>query len=201
MPATPDLDRHPKDGLPVLQLPDQQAWEEWLEANHDSAAGAWLKTAKKSASQRTVTHPEALESAICFGWIDGQRVPYDECFFLQRFTPRKVRSKWSQINRDKAQKLIAEQRMRAAGLAQVEAAKRDGRWENAYAPQSAATVPDDFQQALDRDPQAKAFFETLRGQNRYAFLYRLQNVKRPETRQKRIDTYVEMLNERRTFYP
>jgi uncharacterized protein YdeI (YjbR/CyaY-like superfamily) len=201
MPGAPDPDRHPKDDLPVLQLPDQRAWERWLEANHDSVAGAWLKTAKKSAPQRTVTHPEALESAICFGWIDGQRVPHDESFFLQRFTPRKARSRWSQINRAKAEQLIAERRMRPTGLAQVEAAKADGRWESAYQPQSSATVPDDFQEALDRNPTAKAFFETLRGQNRYAFLYRIQDAKRPETRRKRIDTFVAMLSEGRTFYP
>ncbi len=201
MPATPDPERHPKDDLPILQLPDQQTWEEWLETNHGSSAGVWLKTAKKSASQRTVTHPEALESAICFGWIDGQRVPHDESFFLQRFTPRKARSRWSQINRDKAEQLTAQRRMRPAGLAQIEAAKLDGRWQAAYAPQSRAAVPEDFQQALDRNPEAKAFFETLRGQNRYAFLYRIQDAKRPETRQKRIATFVAMLSERRTFYP
>jgi uncharacterized protein YdeI (YjbR/CyaY-like superfamily) len=201
MAATPEPERHPKDNLPILQLPDQRAWEQWLDANHGTSTGAWLKTAKKSASERTVTHPEALESAICFGWIDGQRVPYDESFFLQRFTPRKTRSNWSQINRDKAEQLIAHERMRPAGLAQVEAAKRDGRWDTAYEPQSRATVPEDFQQALDRNPEAKAFFETLRGQNRYAFLYRLQNAKRPETRQKRIAIFVEMLSGRRTFYP
>ncbi len=201
MPATPDPERHAKDDLPILQLPDQQAWEEWLETNHGSSAGVWLKTAKKRAAQRTVSHPEALESAICFGWIDGQRVPHDESFFLQRFTPRKARSRWSQINRDKAEKLSAQRRMRPAGLAQIEAAKLDGRWQAAYPPQSRAAVPEDFQQALDRNPEAKAFFETLRGQNRYAFLYRIQDAKRPETRQKRIATFVAMLGERRTFYP
>ncbi len=201
MSAAPTPERHPKDDLPILQVPDQQAWERWLDANHACTAGAWLKTAKRSAAQRTVTHPEALESAICFGWIDGQRVPHDESFFLQRFTPRKARSRWSQINRDKAEQLIAQRRMRPAGLAQVEAAKRDGRWESAYPPQSRATAPEDFQRALDRNPDAKAFFETLRGQNRYAFLYRIQDAKRPETRRKRIETFIAMLNQGRTFYP
>jgi uncharacterized protein YdeI (YjbR/CyaY-like superfamily) len=201
MPATAEPGRHPKDGLPILKLAGQKAWEIWLEKQHDAEAGAWLMTAKKSASERTVTHPEALESAICFGWIDGQRVPHDESYFLQRFTPRKGRSKWSQINRDKAEQLIAAGRMRPAGLAQVEAAKLDGRWAAAYEPQSRATIPPDFQQALDDNPNAKAFFATLRGQNRYAFLYRLQDAKRPETRRKRIDSFVDMLNERRTFYP
>lgn len=193
--------RHPKDDLPILQLADQEAWERWLETNHAVATGAWLKTAKKSANERTVTHPEALESAMCFGWIDGQRVSHDESFFLQRFTPRKPRSRWSQINRDTATGLIANNRMRPAGLAQVEAAKRDGRWAAAYAPQSRAPVPADFQEALEANPKAKAFFATLRGQNRYAFLYRIQEAKRLETRRKRIETFVAMLSEGKTFYP
>ena len=118
-----------------------------------------------------------------------------------RFTPRRPRSRWSQINRDKAERLIAQKRMRPAGLAQVNAAKNDGRWEAAYEPQSRATVPDDFQQALDQNPKAKEFFQTLKGQNRYAFLYRIQDAKRPETRARRIATFIEMLNEGRTFYP
>jgi uncharacterized protein YdeI (YjbR/CyaY-like superfamily) len=201
MPTTPQPHRHPKDDLPILQLADQRAWERWLEANHDSVAGVWLRTAKKSASQRTVTHPEALESALCFGWIDGQRIPHDESFFLQRFTPRKARSRWSQLNRDKAERLIAQRRMRPAGLSQVESAKADGRWQSAYEPQSRATVPEDFRQALERNPQAKAFFKTLRGQNRYAFLYRIQDARRPETRRKRIETFVTMLEAGRTLYP
>jgi uncharacterized protein YdeI (YjbR/CyaY-like superfamily) len=189
-----------KDDLPIVEFADQAAWERWLHENHDSARGAWLKIAKKGAPARTLNHAEALEEAICFGWIDGQRIPHDETFFLQRFTPRKKRSKWSQINRDKAEQLIAEDRMRAAGLEQVQAAKADGRWDAAYEPQSRATIPDDFQEALDRNPTAKAFFATLRGQNRYAFLYRLQDAKRPETRQRRIAKFVAMLGDRRTFY-
>lgn len=193
--------RHPKDQLPILQFEDQAAWELWLEAHQSDAAGVWLKTAKKGSGHSTVTHPEALESAICFGWIDGQRAPLDDSFFLQRFTPRKARSKWSQVNRTKAQALIAEGRMRPAGQLQVDAAKADGRWDSAYEPQSRATVPEDFQHELDRNAAAKAFFETLRGQNRYAFLYRLQNVKRPETRRKRIEMYIAMLSEGRTFHP
>ncbi len=193
-------DRHPKDNLPIHRFPDPAAWERWLERHHESQPGVWLKTAKKSAAARTVTHAEALEIAICFGWIDGQRTPLDESFFLQRFTPRKSRSSWSQVNRAKAERLIEEGRMRPAGLAQVQAAKQDGRWDRAYEPQSRATVPPDFQRELDRNPEARAFFETLRGQNRYSFLYRIQSAKRPETRARRIAKFVEMLNERRTFY-
>jgi uncharacterized protein YdeI (YjbR/CyaY-like superfamily) len=193
-------DRHPKDDLLILQLPDSLAWERWLEANHATEPGVWLKTAKKSAPFTTVSHPEALETAICFGWIDGRRTPLDDCFFLQRFTPRTRRSKWSQVNRTKAENLIKEDRMRPAGLKQVEAAKQDGRWEAAYEPQSRATIPADFQAALDRNPEAKAFFATLRGQNRFAFLYRIQDAKRPETRQRRIAKFVAMLGDRQTFY-
>lgn len=197
----PESERHPKDELPILQLPDDAAWERWLEANHSESAGVWLKTARKKAPVTTVTHADALTTAICFGWIDGQRHPYDDTFFLQRFTPRRARSKWSQVNVDKAEQLIAERRMRPAGIAQIEAAKQDGRWDAAYAPQSRATVPEDFQRELDRNPQAKAFFETLKGVNRYAFLYRVQDAKRPETRAQRIEKFVAMLSEHRTFHP
>jgi uncharacterized protein YdeI (YjbR/CyaY-like superfamily) len=197
----PPSERHPKDDLPILQYPDDAAWELWLEANHDTSKGVWLKTAKRSARVTTVSHPEALTTAICFGWIDGQRHPYDETFFLQRFTPRTARSRWSQVNRTKAEQLIASKRMRPAGRAQVEAARQDGRWDRAYAPQSRAQVPEDFQRELDRNPTAKAFFETLKGTNRYSFLYRIQDAKRPETRKKRIEQFVAMLNEHRTFYP
>jgi uncharacterized protein YdeI (YjbR/CyaY-like superfamily) len=192
---------HPKDSLPILQFPDDAAWEQWLEANHAASTGVWLKTAKKRAAVTTVTHADALSTAICFGWIDGQRHPCDETFFLQRFTPRRAGSKWSQINVEKAEQLIAAGRMHPAGKAQIEAAKADGRWDSAYEPQSRATVPEDFQRELDRNPTAKAFFETLKGVNRYAFLYRIRDAKRPETRAKRIATFIEMLAERRTFYP
>jgi|SRR5437588_3715588 len=187
------------DELPIIQLSDQQAWERWLE-QHGSSPGVWLKIAKKGTAERTVSHAEALELALCFGWIDGQRLACDETFFLQRFTPRKPRSNWSQINRAKAEELIAQKRMRPPGLAQVQAAKQDGRWDTAYEPQSRATVPEDFQRELDRNPKAKAFFETLRGANRYAFLYRIGEAKRPETRAKRIANFIAMLGEERTFY-
>jgi uncharacterized protein YdeI (YjbR/CyaY-like superfamily) len=188
------------DPLSLIEFPDAEAWARWLEHNPESA-GVWLKIAKKQAPASTVSHPEALETALCFGWIDGQRAPLDEHYWRQRFTPRKRRSKWSQINREKAERLIAEGRMRPSGQAQVTAAKQDGRWEAAYEPQGSATVPEDFQRELDRNPDAKAFFETLRGVNRYAFLYRIQDAKRPETRAKRIAKFVAMLNNSETFYP
>jgi uncharacterized protein YdeI (YjbR/CyaY-like superfamily) len=189
-----------KDKLPVVQFTDAAVWERWLEQHAEDSDGVWLKIAKKATGLPTVTHAEALEAALCFGWIDGQRAGHDERFFLQRFTPRKARSKWSQINREKAQELIEQGRMRSPGMRQVQAAQADGRWEAAYEPQSRASVPDDLQRALDRNPQARAFFETLRGQNRYAVIYRVQDAKRPETRARRIATFVEMLGEGKTLY-
>ena len=186
--------------LPILEFPDRAAWDAWLAVHHDDSAGVWLKTAKKGAPTATVTHPEALEEAIRYGWIDGQRRGHDEHFFLQRFTPRGPRSKWSQVNRQKATELIEQGRMHPAGLAKVRAAQSDGRWEKAYAPQSAATVPPDFQQALDSHPEAKAFFETLTGARRYAFLYRLHHVSKPEARAKRIADYIALLNEGKTLH-
>jgi len=190
----------PRDDLPILQFADREAWARWLQDEHDGAPGVWLKIAKKASGITTVTHPEALEEALCRGWIDGQRAPHDETYFLQRFTPRGPRSKWSQINRDKATKLIEQGRMEPAGLAQVEAAKQDGRWEAAYPPQSSAAVPEDFQRALDENPAAKEFFATLRGTRRYSFIYRIADAKRPETRARRIREFVAMLAEGRTHH-
>jgi uncharacterized protein YdeI (YjbR/CyaY-like superfamily) len=189
-----------KTELPILEFPDSAAWDEWLAQNHDSSAGVWLKYAKKRAPRTTIKHPEALEQAIRYGWIDGQARPYDEHYWLVRFTPRRPRSKWSQVNRQKATELIEQGRMHPAGLAQVQAAKDDGRWDAAYPAQSRATVPPDLQEALDRHPEAKAFFETLTGVRRYAFLYRLHNVKKPETRAKRIANYIEVLGQGKTLH-
>jgi uncharacterized protein YdeI (YjbR/CyaY-like superfamily) len=188
------------DDNPIIERRSQADWEAWLEENHGASDGVWLKIAKKSTGIPTVTHREALEEALCFGWIDGQRRPLDDEYFLQRFTPRRTRSRWSQVNRDSAERLIAAGRMRPAGLAAITAAKTDGRWEAAYEPQSRATVPDDLQRALDANPAAKEFFETLKGQNRYAILYRVNDAKRPETRAKRIADYVAMCAERRTLH-
>ena len=188
-----------KPELPIVELADRSAWRRWLEDNHASTAAIWLKFAKKGCATPTVSYAEAIEEALCYGWIDGQVRAHDAHFYLQRFTPRRPRSKWSQINREKAERLLAEGRVRAAGLAQIEAARADGRWEAAYPAQSAATVPPDLQQALDRHPKAKAFFETLTGATRYAFLYRLHNVTRPESRAKRIAGYIELLGEGKTL--
>ena len=186
-------------GLPILDLRDRKAWESWLQANHASASGVWLKLAKKGSPEPRVTYAEALEDAIRYGWIDGQRRAYDEQAYLQRFTVRRARSVWSQINRDKALRLIAEGRMTDAGLAQVTAAQQDGRWERAYEPQRSAMVPDDFKRELDRHAAAKQFFETLTGSRRYAFLYRLHNTQGFAARAKRIAMYIELLNARRTL--
>jgi uncharacterized protein YdeI (YjbR/CyaY-like superfamily) len=185
--------------LPIVEAADQGAWREWLDANHQSTTGVWLKFAKKGSPTRTVTYAEAIEEALCYGWIDGQARGFDEHFYLQRFTPRRPKSKWSQINREKATRLLAEGRIRPAGLTQIEAAKADGRWDAAYPPQSAAPLPADFQDALDRNPKAKQFFGTLTGTARYAFLYRLHNVTKPESRAKRIAGYIELLNEGKTL--
>jgi uncharacterized protein YdeI (YjbR/CyaY-like superfamily) len=189
-----------KQDLPIVEFPDRLAWERWLDTNHDSARGLWLKIAKKGAATSTVNYDEALEEAIRYGWIDGQKARFDDTYFLQRFTPRGPRSKWSQVNRKKALELIADNRMMPAGLARVEAARRDGRFDDAYEPQSRATIPEDFQRALNDNPDAGEFFATLKGANRYAFLYRLHHVKPPAARAKRITRYIEMLREGKTFH-
>ncbi len=188
-------------GLPVLSFASQREWEDWLDANHASSTGIWIKIAKKASGVPSVDHPRALESALISGWIDGQRDPLDETFFLQKFTPRRPKSRWSQINVAKVEALIRAGRMQPAGLAQVEAAKADGRWAAAYEPQSQSSVPDDLRQALDANPAAAALFARLNSQNRYAVLYRLRDAKRPETRARRLAAMVAMLNEGRTFYP
>jgi uncharacterized protein YdeI (YjbR/CyaY-like superfamily) len=188
-----------KPDLPVVELPDRGAWERWLDEHHGSAAGVWLKLAKKGAPTQTVTQGEALEEAICFGWIDGQVRGHDQHFYLQRFTPRRPRSKWSAVNRERGERLIAEGRMKPAGLREFSAAEADGRLADAYEPQSRATVPPDFQTALDSHPTALEFFLTLTGSDRYAFLYRLHHVKDPGRRAKRIAGYIERLGQHRTL--
>jgi len=191
--ASPKLLGVRDDGLPMLPFASAAAWEAWLEDNHAVSPGVWIKMAKKDAGIESVRYPEVLESALCFGWIDGRRDALDERWFLQRFTPRRPRSRWSRINRDKAERLIAEGRMRPAGLAEVEQARADGRWEAAYQGQRSIAVPEDLQRELDARPDAKAFFAGLTSQNRYAILYRLQDAKRPETRARRLAQFVAML--------
>lgn len=187
--------------LPTLFFASPAAHEAWLEDNHGESDGIWLKIAKKGSGVDSVSHPEALELALCFGWIDGQRKALDETCFLQKFTPRRRRSRWSKINREKAEALIAAGSMRPAGLAEVEAAKSDGRWEAAYEGQAGAGVPEDLQRELDASPAAAAFFAGLNGQNRYAILYRLQEAKRPETRARRLAKFVAMLEREEKLHP
>ena len=189
------------DRLPTIFLASAREWEEWLEANHATSPGVWLKIAKKDTGIESVRYPEVLESALCFGWIDGQREALDERYFLQRFTPRQPRSKWSKINREKAERLVPAGRMRPAGLAEVERAKADGRWEMAYESQSRIAVPDDLERELATRPQAKEFFFQLSSQNRYAILYRLQDAKKPETRARRLAKFVAMLEAGETIHP
>lgn len=186
--------------LPIIPFESQQAWENWLEENHATSAGLWLKIAKKDSGHQSVTHAEALDVALCFGWIDGQRNKLDDQYFLQKFTPRRRKSIWSQINCAKVETLIQQGKMREAGLKEVERAKADGRWDAAYAPQSKITIPDELQTALDANPAAKAFFETLNSQNRYAILHRVISAKKPETRQNRIEKFIAMLNAGEKIY-
>lgn len=189
------------DGLPALPFASTAEWEEWLEGRHAEADGVWIKMAKQGSGIESVRHAEAVEVALCFGWIDSRREGLDERYFLQRFTPRRPRSRWSRINRDKAEELIAEGRMRPGGLAEVERAKADGRWDAAYAGQRRAAVPEDLQRELDARPAAKAHFDGLSAQNRYAILYRLQDAKKPETRARRLAKFVAMLDRGESIYP
>lgn len=186
---------------PTLSFINQEAWEAWLETHGEAAAGVWLRIAKRSAEQSTVSYAEAVESALCYGWIDGQKQAEDEHHWLQRFTPRTAKSIWSKINTAKAEALISAGRMRPPGLRAVDLAKQDGRWEAAYTSASTSTVPDDLQQALDANPKAKQFFATLNGQNRYAILFRIQNVKKAETRAKKIAQFIDMLSKGETLHP
>jgi uncharacterized protein YdeI (YjbR/CyaY-like superfamily) len=181
------------DDLPILTFASAAEMEEWLEGNHAGSNGIWLKIAKKGSGIASVDYSEALELALCFGWIDSQKRGFDEWFFLQRFTPRRSRGKWSLINREKAKALIASGTMRPAGLAEVEAAKEDGRWEAAYPGQRTAKVPEDLQRELDRNEAARDFFAELDSANRYAILYRLEDAKKPETRELRLRKFVAML--------
>jgi uncharacterized protein YdeI (YjbR/CyaY-like superfamily) len=181
------------DGLPTITFATEADWEQWLERNHAESPGVWVKMAKKGAGIDSVSYPAVLESALCFGWIDGRREALDATYFLQRFTPRRSRSRWSRINREKAERLMTDGRMRPAGVVEVQRAKADGRWEAAYAGQKTSTVPADLQRELDARPQAKAFFSQLSSQNRYSILYRLQEAKRPETRARRLAKFVAML--------
>jgi uncharacterized protein YdeI (YjbR/CyaY-like superfamily) len=181
------------DDLPILSFASAVEMEDWLEGNHAGSDGIWLKIGKKGSGIASVTYAEALKLALCFGWIDSQKRGFDERYFLQRFTPRRPGGRWSRINREKAEALIASGAMRPAGLLEVEAARGDGRWEAAYAGQRTAKVPDDLQRELDRNEAARDVFAKLDSANRYAILYRLEDAKKPETRARRLRKFVAML--------
>jgi uncharacterized protein YdeI (YjbR/CyaY-like superfamily) len=189
------------DALPTLAFPDQMAWGKWLKENHLVSPGIWLLLARKDSGTASVTYAEALEVALCYGWIDGQKRTHSAEAWLQKFTPRGKKSIWSRINRQKALTLIESGRMQAAGWVEIERAKQDGRWEQAYDSQSSSKVPPDLQAALDKNSKAKAFFATLESRNRYAVLWRVQTAKKAETRAKRIALFVDMLARGEKIHP
>jgi len=187
--------------LLMLSFGRQKDWAVWLDKNHATSSGVWLKLAKKASGVQSITYDEALEVALCHGWIDGQKKSYDETSWLQKFTPRGPKSIWSKINTEKAQRLIESGKMKPAGLKAVESARQDGRWDAAYASPSKAVVPDDLQAELDRNAQARAFFATLDSRNRYAILHRIHTAKKAETRARRIEQFVSMLEKKEKIYP
>jgi uncharacterized protein YdeI (YjbR/CyaY-like superfamily) len=187
-------------GDPILLFHTPRHWTAWLEKNHRKSQGLWLRLAKKDSELQSVTYAEALETALCYGWIDGQKLGESDEAWLQRFLPRTKKSIWSKINREKATALIADGRMKPAGLAAVEAAKKDGRWDAAYDSPKGATIPPDFQAALDANPPAQRFFTDLDGANRYAVLFRIQTVKKAETRTRKIREFIEMLARRERIH-
>lgn len=189
-----------KDGKPILQLASPEEWEAWLEAEHASSDGVWLKFAKKGSGVTTVVYAEALDVALCFGWIDSQVMTLDERFYLQKFTPRRSRSKWSKINVEKIEALTKAGRMRPAGLEQVELAKADGRWNAAYSSPANMTEPPDLKKALKASPKAAEFWARLNKSNRYAVIYQLEDAKKPETRERRLAKFIGMLERGEKLY-
>jgi uncharacterized protein YdeI (YjbR/CyaY-like superfamily) len=189
------------EDLPVLSFATASAWSEWLATHHASSRGLWLKIAKKGSDSASVTYADALDGALAWGWIDGQKGTFNDVWWLQRFTPRTAKSPWSKINRAKAERLIAGGTMEAPGLADVERAKRDGRWGRAYDGARTSSVPADLVAAFARNARARAFFEKLDGKNRYAILYRLQTAKKPETRAERITRFVALCARHETIHP
>lgn len=180
--------------LPVILFKTKHDWHVWLDKNHSQHKGLWLKHAKKSSGKQSVSYDEAVEEALCFGWIDSQKQAYDNDYYLQKFTPRGPKSVWSKVNVAKVEVLTKACRMQPAGLAAVESAKQDGRWQAAYDSPSASEVPADFQEALDQNPKAKQFFETLNKANVYSFCWRVQTAKKAETRKARIDKFIDLLS-------
>ena len=186
--------------VPIRAFKDAAAWDAWLAKNQNTADGVWMRIAKKASGTKSITYPEAVGIALCHGWIDGLKRPESDTAWLQRFTPRRQRSFWSQINREKALALIESGHMKPAGLAEIERAQRDGRWDAAYASPKSATMSADFKNELDRHPKAKAFFKTLSKTNSYAILWRIQTAVKPETRERRIRDFIERLEKGETFH-
>lgn len=189
------------DELPIILFETQENLNAWFEEHHAELKGIWMKIAKKASGITSITYAEALDCALCYGWIDGQKAAFDEQHFLQKFTPRRAKSTWSKVNREKVDRLIAEGRMRSAGLHQIELAKADGRWDAAYDSQSNSTIPEDLQLELDKKPEARAFWETLNSVNRYAIIFRIQTARKPETRAARVQKFVSMLERHEKVYP
>jgi uncharacterized protein YdeI (YjbR/CyaY-like superfamily) len=195
-----ETDTEMRSGLPIRAFETAALFETWLSAEPRTSKGLWLKLARKGSGLAGLSRAQAIDAALCHGWIDGQLDRYDDACWLIRFTPRKRAGKWSKVNRERALELISEGRMKPAGLAEIDAAQADGRWAAAYASASAADVPADLQAALDASPEAAAFFATLTGANRYSILYRVTTAKKPETRAKRIATFVAMLERGETLH-
>jgi uncharacterized protein YdeI (YjbR/CyaY-like superfamily) len=191
----------PVDEKPILSFEQQQAWAAWLDSNHATSSGVWLRLAKKASGVKSLSHGEALDIALCYGWIDGQAKSDSDGYWLQKFTPRGLRSTWSKRNREKVAALIESGQMTAAGLAEVERAKMDGRWDAAYDSPSQITVPADLQTELDNNRAAKTFFESLDGRNRYSILFRIHTAKKAETRTRRIRQFITMLARNEKIYP
>ena len=189
------------DEKPVVEFRKKSDWTKWLSKNHDKSSGVWLRMAKKDSGLESISRGDALDAALCYGWIDGQSRSEGDKTWLQKYTPRTKRSIWSKINREKVQALIEIGEMRPAGLAEIERAKKDGRWDAAYDSSKTITVPDDLQKALNKNKKAKAFFEKLDSRNRYAVLFRTHGAKKQETRERRIKQFVEMLERGEKIYP
>jgi uncharacterized protein YdeI (YjbR/CyaY-like superfamily) len=187
--------------FPVKLFKSKRDWAAWLDKNHRKSGGVWLRLARKGSPLRSINYREALEVALCYGWIDGQKKPESEQAWLQRFVARSAQSIWSKINREKALALIASGEMKASGLEAIENARKNGRWEAAYDSPAGATVPPDFQAALDANPRAVAFFNTLDRANRYALLWRIQTVKKASTRTRKIEQFIEMLERKEKIHP
>jgi uncharacterized protein YdeI (YjbR/CyaY-like superfamily) len=194
-------DTSPTTDLPVKRFRSQEAWEKWLQSHHQRSPGVWIEFSKKASGRKSVNYREALEVALCYGWIDGQIAPVDETWYRQRFTPRRPRSKWSQLNRASVERLHAEDRLAPAGVKEMEAARNDGRWDAAYPSPRNMTVPPDLEAALEASPRARREFDQLDRQNRFAILYRLHDAKRAETRERRLAEFLRMLNRGETLLP